>query len=362
MLTKRRGHAVDYFWLGQIDEDLEKGVRIRTKRRFIEAPSPHESIDDQAEAETLSKYDWDYDGSSTHQADRSAADLPLRVTELFPHPFLGEGNLMAWAMVMDRDENPHKSNLEASLLALEAENPKLEPWLTAEQEYFLVSNETNLPLGWPRVQDLMPLPQARGHYYCAPRAVVRGVMEEFWEVAMAANLEIWGDNAEVAPGQAEFQVGGKGSAARSARHIWMARELLAAVAAKHGCRVDIRPKPIEGPWNGSGGHINWSTRAMREPGGIEHIQALVRELGSDHDNVIGTTLFGDGNDERLVGDCEAPDRRFRCSSSDRGASIRIPLRVEKAKMGYLEDRRYGSSFDPFAVATYFMERSIAAEL
>lgn len=36
--------------------------------------------------------------------------------------------------------------------------------------------------------------------------------------------------------------------------------------------VSFLPKPIPGNWSGSGGHINFSTKQMREDNGIEAIK------------------------------------------------------------------------------------------
>ena len=41
---------------------------------------------------------------------------------------------------------------------------------------------------------------------------------------------------------------------------------------------------------------------------------------------------------------------FRSGVADRGASIRIPLPVQLANKGYLEDRRPAANVDPYTVA------------
>jgi glutamine synthetase len=63
--------------------------------------------------------------------------------------------------------------------------------------------------------------------------------------------------------------------------------------------VSFDPKPISGDWNGSGCHCNFSTEAMRQPGGYKVILDAIAKLGEKHAEHIAA--YGEGNERRLTG-------------------------------------------------------------
>ena len=116
------------------------------------------------------------------------------------------------------DGTPHPSNSRATI----PDDPGT--WFGFEQEYFLYRD--GAPLGFPA--DGFPAPQ--GEYYTGVGFknvgdVAREIVEAHIDLCLEAGINLEGINAEVAKGQWEFQIFGKGSK-RAADELWIARYLL----------------------------------------------------------------------------------------------------------------------------------------
>ena len=145
--------------------------------------------------------------------------------------------------------------------------------------------------------------------------------------------------------------------------LWMSRYILHRVCEDLGIKAPLDPKLILGDWNGAGAHCNFSTKAMREDGGISVIEAAMKNLEKFHDNHIRwyDPKGGQDNVSRLTGTHETEHyRTFSYGVAHRGASIRIPRQVHVDGKGYLEDRRPSSNCDPYRV-TEALVRSIILE-
>ena len=171
------------------------------------------------------------------------------------------------------------------------------------------------------------------------------------DLCLAAGINHEGINAEVAKGQWEFQIFGKGSK-RAADEVWIARYLLLRLCEKYRVDVNFHPKPLgmDYDWNGSGMHTNFSTEYLREVGGEEYFEALMTAFDGYKDEHIA--VYGPDNHMRLTGlhETQAIDK-FNYGVANRGASVRVPHSfVKNGYRGYLEDRRPNSLGDPYQIA------------
>jgi len=298
---------------------------------------------------------WNYDGSSTNQAPGEDSEVLLRPVAIFADPFRGGDNILVLCDTMDPKKVPIPTNTRAAAAKMFAEKPEEVPWFGIEQEYTLFEKDCNTPLGWPKGG----FPGPQGPYYCSAGTDVsfgRSVMEAHYSACLYAGVMIAGINAEVMPGQWEYQIG-PCTGIDSGDHMWMSRYLMIRVCEMLGINVSFDPKPIPGDWNGAGCHTNYSTKAMREAGGYAKIIAAIEKLGKKHEEHIAA--YGEGNERRLTGAHEtASIDKFSYGVANRGASIRIPRTSEADGFGYFEDRRPASNMDPYVVTSKIFKTTI----
>jgi glutamine synthetase len=287
---------------------------------------------------------WNFDGSSTRQAPGGDSDCVLQPVAVFPDPARENGALVMCEVLLP-DGTPHASNSRATI----PDDPGA--WFGFEQEYFLYRD--GVPLGFP--QEGFPPPQ--GEYYTGVGYknvgdVAREIVDTHIDLCLDAGIELEGVNAEVAKGQWEFQIFGKGSK-RAADEVWIARYLLLRLCERYRVDVNFHPKPlgVDYDWNGSGMHANFSTTYLREVGGKDYFEALMAAF--DDYKLEHIAVYGPDNHMRLTGlhETQAIDK-FNYGVANRGASIRVPhsFVADDAYKGYLEDRRPNSLGDPYLIA------------
>ncbi|HEX5615095.1 MAG TPA: glutamine synthetase GlnII [Acidimicrobiia bacterium] len=323
-------YKAEYIWI----DGTQPTARLRSKTKILANGDPQPI--------------WGFDGSSTNQAPGSNSDCVLQPVFTCPDPIRGGDDVLVMCEVLLPDMTPHTTNTRAELRPIAEKYAQHEPLFGLEQEYTFFKD--GRPHGFP--PNGFPAPQ--GFYYCgvgADEVYGRDVVEAHLDACLEAGLSLSGINAEVMPGQWEFQVGPLGPL-DVADQLWVARWLLYRIAEDYGIAATLDPKPVKGDWNGAGCHTNFSTKSMRES--YEPVIAACEALGkraAEHIEYYGADI-----EHRLTGMHEtAPWSEFSYGVSDRGASVRIPWQVERDKKGYIEDRRPNANMDPYVVTRLITE-------
>lgn len=328
----------EYVWIGGTNQ-----VDLRSKTRVLR-PGQSPGL-------------WNYDGSSTEQAEGRDSEVIINPVRVYPDPFRNDGDILVLCETLKGGEplfDNQRPKAAAIMEAAEAE----QPMFGLEQEYFVIDNATGKAVGWPAGE--LFVPRGQGGYYCGVDGkAVNSKLREFYDASLnnlrEAGVPITGGNFEVAPGQLEVQVCDIGIALCD--HLWITRYILQRTAQDFNFGIDFMPKPYFGDWNGSGMHANFSTISMRQDGGWEVIMEAMEKLEATHQKHIA--CYGCGNKDRLTGKHETASwKNFSWGVGNRGASIRIPVDTESEKKGYLEDRRPSSAMNPYVVCALLVQTCV----
>jgi len=338
--------VLQYIWIGGT------GLDVRGKTMIIPR-----IVDDMKDFPL-----WNYDGSSTKQASTDNSEVVIKPRFFCPDPFRAKTYPHSYVVLCDTwkqdRETPHETNFRHIVEKIMNEAKDEEPWFGIEQEYIILSPEGTLhknPIGFPRGG----FAKTQGDYYCsagASRAFGRAVMEKHMTASLYAGLKLSGNNAEVFPGQWEFQCG-PCIGIEAGDHMWVARYFLDRVAEDFGCDITYAPKPIKGDWNGNGCHTNFSTKSVREEGGLDVALKHMESLKKFHSRHVA--VYGADNEQRLTGTHETSSmEEFSYGLAHRGASVRIPSSTKIDKKGYYEDRRPAGNCDPYLATGMIVDSTI----
>ncbi len=328
---------------------------------------------------------WNYDGSSTNQADGTDSDVLLNPVHVWTNPFKIDAvdyNVIVLCETQYPDGSYPITSTRYQAVRIFNEDLSAKPLFGIEQEFYILvkdklskENNSHHTLGQYNGNT-----EPQGRYYCGvggANVFGRDIVTDAFNKCIAMGLNVSGMNAEVGVGQWEIQVG-PCEGIDAGDELLMLRYILHRVSESHGVEIVFDPKPLVGDWNGSGCHTNYSTVDMREgivvsadqeavalqkgivrksQTGYQCIIDAINKLAKNHSEHM--TQYGKGNEARMTGKHETADyHQFTYGVADRSASVRIPRSVQNELKGYLEDRRPGSNMDPYIVTSKIFETTV----
>ena len=327
--------VAEYIWIGGKGEFRSKARTLYLNHNYTIKYLPN----------------WNYDGSSTGQATTEKSEIILKPRYICKCPFRSHNSILVMCDCYDINDKPIETNTRYdanNIFNLKLNN---KPWYGIEQEYFIINKLTNKPFGYPEDGK-----ENQGKYYCSigsDNVFCRNIVEKHYNYCLQAGLLISGVNSEVAPGQWEYQIGPVEGILAADQHN-ISRYILIKLSEEFDVRIDFNPKPLEGKWNGSGCHVNFSTESTRkgfeELTGLDVIHSYIDKLSLKHNEHMNN--YGVGNKLRMTGLNETSCfDKFSWGAGSRSSSVRIPTETNKNKNGYFEDRRPSSNMDPYIVTS-----------
>lgn len=315
-----------------------------------------------------------FDGSSIRGfTAQKESDLRLKIDwstfRWAPSDLFGPGKVLLFANVCDKDGTPYNGDFRGmlDLLCRKLRNEQgLIVNIAPEIEGFLFD-------GTKAEQSFagdvgFKLVTSSGYYSSLPQDVLRIFIDKFAEVQRALGFQNEKDHPEVAP--AQFELNFRYSLALdTADQVLLYKLLARQVASSMGYTACFLPKPVAGI-NGSGMHTNMSIGKIMPDGSTQNLfydkngkHALsetaykfltgILYYGQDLCLVINSSVNAY---RRLDPAFEAPNE-IKCSSTDRGSMIRIPIGNEKSSR--IEVRTVAPDSNPYLVFYTLIKAGLA---
>lgn len=332
-------YFAEYVWLDSDNNFRSKTKIISNKKedRFNLKFYPH----------------WNYDGSSTGQAQLNNSEVNLQPYMIYPDVFR-DYNIDVIVLCMSYTKKNNITYLSSRYNAIEVFNKYnyLEPIFGLEQEFFMIDNVTSNPFNYTDSSI------NKNTFYCGVGAgnvskVVRTFMNQVLLMCSKAGIILTGMNMEVSPGQGEFQVCNSGI--NACDDLIFLRYVLVRLGEDYNMSIDFSPKiKLNKQLNGSGCHINFSTNQMRKDNGYKYIEQALDKMNLQNKEEH-LKYYGINNLQRLTGLNETSKYdEFTIGRGNRGCSIRIPNKTIEENKGYFEDRRPGANIDPYIACTFLL--------
>jgi glutamine synthetase len=312
-----------------------------------------------------------FDGSSIRGfTAQKESDLRLEIDwssiRFLPSDIFGSGKVIFFAMVLNRDRAPYKSDFRGQLklyAGMLKEKNEIVANASAEIEGFLIDG-VNAEQNYDG-RNGFKLISTGGYFHSLPLDRLRTFIDRSAEAQRAMGFKNEKDHPEVAPSQFEMNYS-YSEVVRAADQIQLYKLVCRQVASTLGMTATFLPKPITGI-NGSGMHTNFSLSKngknifydAKGKDGLSKIawDFILKLL--NHAPEICLTLNSSVNAyRRLDPHFEAPNQ-IKVSPIDRGSMIRIPIGNEKTAR--IEIRSVAPDSNPYLVLYTIMKVGFEGE-
>jgi glutamine synthetase len=284
-----------------------------------------------------------------------------------PADVFGDGKVMVFGEVIDKDGSPYLGDMRAVLKKFSADSfsqKGLTLHAANEIEGFLFSgvdaerhfHETGK----------FEYVNTGGYYHSLPGDSLRTFIDKAAEVQRAMGFQNEKDHPEVAPSQFEINYS-YAEVVAAADQIQLYKLICRQVATKHGFTASFLPKPVVGV-NGSGMHTNVSVakdgkNIFWDPDGQEKISQAAWDFvdriltyGLDLCLVMNASVNAY---RRLDPHFEAPNQ-LKASAVDRGSMVRIPIGNERSAR--IEVRAVAPDANPYMTLYSIFKTGLDGEI